>query len=328
MTDHKLKNLAYYRTGGTCKILFLPKNILELQNAIKQIERDKLPYFYLGAGSNSLVMDTPWPGAVISFAKMRAISVRGNTLVCEAGLENSEVAKTAQLNLLSGAEWMYRLPGQIGGTVRMNARCYGGEISTIVRKIYTVDSKGALHEFYSDPKNKNVFRGYKDTIFMDSDYAIAKVEIDLVRNEFSEEILNAMLFCENDRLSKHQFDYPTCGCIFKNNYANEVSISSGFLLEQAGAKGLSVGNAHVNPYHCNFVYNKGANSQDILELSLKMRELVWREFGVWLEYEMELLGRIPQELKLKIEEKRDPNYQTEKLSKVRQLFQIKKKRSS
>ena len=63
------------------------------------------------------------------------------------------------------------------------------------------------------------------------------------------------------------------------------------MLERAGAKGMTVGGAVVSDKHANFVLNTGgATASDILELTRKMRELVERQFGVTLEYEIRIVG--------------------------------------
>jgi UDP-N-acetylmuramate dehydrogenase len=200
---------------------------------------------------------------------------------------------------------MNRLPGQIGGTVRMNARCYGGEISQICTKVTVVTADGAV-KTYADPK---VFRGYKDTIFMDNGDIIAGAELTLTPGNKAE-IEAKMNFCESDRVAKGQFEWPTCGCVFKNDY--DVGVSSGMLLDHAGGKTLRHGKIEINPHHANFVYNKGGTSRDILEMSFKMREAVFKKFGVWMEYEMEILGDVDDDMKPRLVEAR-PNQMNEAL---------------
>jgi UDP-N-acetylmuramate dehydrogenase len=289
LTKAPLKPYAYYQTGGLCERLYLPESLDELQEHIFEISKLKMPYFLLGKGTNSLVMDEPWSGAVISFAKLKAQKLKDNTLYCEAGVENSDIAQFLLSKNLAGAGWMYGLPGQIGGTVRMNARCYGGEISQIARKVIAFSPNGTRKE-YQDPK---IFRGYKDTIFMTNQEIVAAVELQLTPGDATE-IKKLMDSCYDDRAAKGQYSYPSCGCVFKNDYS--IGIPSGKLLEAVGAKQLKHGGGEVSPYHANFLFNKGGTARDVLELSLKLREMVYQHFGVWLEYEMEILGKIPADL--------------------------------
>lgn len=315
MPQRLLKEFAYYATGGTCDALYEPRTVGDLQVAMRKIAAAGQPYFLLGGGTNSLVMDEHFPGAVIVFKHLDELRCDGAKITCGAGVENSAVAKLALEKRLTGAAWMYRLPGQIGGTVRMNARCYGGEISQIVKKVTVVTRTGDI-KIYASPKQ--VFRGYKDTLFMNTGDLVAGCEIALIPAGDAAAIEAQMLFCEKDRKSKGQFTYPSCGCVFKNDYG--IGVSSGVLLDKAGAKDLKVGGAAVSASHANFVFNIGATSRDILEISFAMRELVYKKFGAWLAYEMEILGALPSDLRAKVDEVRPQHLDDEQLAPLRKLF--------
>ncbi|WP_176736237.1 UDP-N-acetylmuramate dehydrogenase [Oligoflexus tunisiensis] len=313
----KLRDLAYYRTGGRCQALYEPKNIEDLSRIVQALHATRQRYFVLGGGTNSLVLDEDWPGAVIVFRRMKKIEVRGTSLYVEAGADNTAVSQAALEAKLEGVAWMNRLPGQIGGTVRMNARCYGGEISQVTREVHTVLPDGSIRVYTAAD---GIFRGYKDTLFMDNGAIVAAAVLQLEEGVRGS-IETRMKFYEQDRMNKGQFHYPTCGCVFKNDYS--VGVPSGMLLDKAGAHKLSRPEVALNPQHANFVYNKGASSRDILELTLAMRDLVYQEYGVWLEYEMEILGELPADLKARVQDKKPARFQESKLEPLRALFQKK-----
>lgn len=285
--DFKLAELCYFKTGGRCEQVFFPKNLEELSFAMRCISESQKPYFLLGAGSNSLVLDQYWPGAVIAFQKMQEIKFERGLVYAGAGVDNSIFAKNCADLGLEGAAWMYRLPGQIGATVRMNARCYGGEISKIVEKVEVVSNTGQKKEILGGP---SLFRGYKDTSLMTTGDIVGGAWFKLPIARSKETVFEDMFSCEKDRIQKKQFDYPTCGCVFKNDYS--LGVPSGMLLEKAGAKKLVYPRMRVSPYHANFVYNLGASSSEILNLTFEMRRLVYEKFGVCLKYEMEVLGQL------------------------------------
>lgn len=293
-----LKDFAYYRTGGTCDLLCAPESVDELAEHVREIQRRKLPMQLLGGGTNSLVLDGHYPGAFVVFSKMNDVKLEGAKITAGAGVDNSVIPALALGHGLAGASWMNGLPGQLGGTVRMNARCYGGEISQIVKKVTTVTRQGEI-KIYVDPA---MFRGYKDTVFMENGDLVARVEIVLEAGGDPVEIQKKMLFCRGDREAKHQYDYPSCGCVFKNDYA--VGVSSGILLDEAGAKKLKHKQAEVSVHHANFLFNKGTTSDAILEASVQMREMVYARFGVWMDYEMEILGDLPPALRVSVTQKR------------------------
>ena len=315
MTTKKLSDYAYYRTGGQCSALYEPHTIEELSKILKDLHRAMTPFFILGGGTNSLVWDEFYPGAVIIFSNMKSIQRVGNSLVCGAGVDNTKIAQTARDGSLAGVSWMNRLPGQIGATVRMNARCYGSEISQVVSSVKAVLPDGTIKHYTPGDR---IFKGYKDTLFMDNGAVIAEATLNLAPGD-QNMISDHMKFCEDDRVKKGQFVYPTCGCVFKNNYA--VGVPSGMLLEHANAKALNQPTVALNPQHSNFVYNKGARSADILKFTMDMQELVYKEFGVWMEYEMEILGQLKPELQKRVKEIRSNQIVEEKLAPLRSTFQ-------
>jgi len=296
-----LKGLAYFKTGGLSLGVYSPSSHEQLGECLRGVLATGKPYLILGGGTNSLVLDDMFSGYVIIFRQMKSIKQISETVFeVDAGVTNTEFSEFAYSKSLSGAEWMNFLPGEIGGTVRMNARCYGGEISQIVSKIMGYDPSGKEVEFLG----AEVFRGYKDTLLMENHGIVSKVQVSLTPSGSLEKSREKMDFCRSDRERKGQFLFPTCGCVFKNNYHPDVSVSSGLLLELSGAKTLEFKGAKVSEKHANFVYNQGSDARSILELTFQMRDLVWRKFGVWLEYEMEILGECPDDLKQKIMERR------------------------
>lgn len=311
-----LREFSYYKTGGKCFKLHLPKNPNDMKKAILEIKKSAKDFFVLGGGSNSLVLDDYYDGHVIVTSLMNKLELDKSTsqLIVGAGVENSDVSTKALENGLSGIAWIHRLPGSIGGTVRMNARCYGGEISQVVSKVTSVSLDGEIKYYTHDDK---VFRGYKDTLFMDNGDLICETIIDLEPGN-KEKIKEKMLFCESDRISKNQFSHPSCGCVFKNDYS--VGVPSGMLLDKAGVHKLSNDKVCINPKHANFVFNLDASSDDILNTTTKMREAVYNKFGVWLEYEMEILGHLSEKWKKILNEKREQNINTDELAPLLKAF--------
>ena len=290
----KLSTLSYFKTGGTCDTLQTPTSLPELRAALRTLYHKRTPYFILGGGTNSLVSDTHWRGAVLALQRMTAISNTGELVTCQAGVANHTFVAYCHDHGLTGAEWMTALPGQIGATVRMNARCYGGEISALVQSVTAVTADGEVR-VYEQPQK--IFHGYKDTLFMGNDEVVAAVTLRLRKGD-KDAIAARMAEVKGDRVRKGQFLHPSCGCVFKNDY--EVGVPSGVLLDKAGVQQFSQKRVFISPQHANFIFNIGGSSEEIVALSLKMREAVYRQFSVWLRYEMEFLGNFPAALQREI----------------------------
>jgi len=285
-----IRDFSYFQTGGVASKILMPSTLEELADQLRSLEKSTRIQL-LGLGSNSLVSDDEFDGVFVLFKNLVHQTLQEKTLIVGAGVENTKVAEIAYQKNLDGTSWLYHLPGQIGATTRMNARCYGGEISQIVSKVVTMNFQGERREY----NNKNVFRGYKDTVFMGLSEMIIEVHLSLEPMLEPLAVRQKMDYCYADRVAKGQFRAPSCGCVFKNNY--QIGVPSGMLLDAAGVKNLKVGGAIVSDQHANFIFNiNHASARDILELSFIMRDKVYETFGVWLSYEMEILGTFSREL--------------------------------
>lgn len=330
VSSQRISEISYYRTGGLCLHFHTPESLDELCAIRRHIQQKQEPFYILGAGSNSLVMDSDWPGHVISLHKLNRFAIYDDAImVSEAGALNNDLTVAAYEKGFGNLAWMHRLPGQIGGTVRMNARCYGGEISQVASKIESVTPSGRMVE-YDVKGNPDVFSGYKDTIFMKNGHIVARVHFTLEKMEPTE-ILKKMHHCRDDRIAKGQFTSPSCGCVFKNDH--RIGVPSGMLLEATDVYNLTKNQARpsisINPKHANFIFNHShSNSREILELTLDMRDQVYGKFGVWLEYEMEILGTIPEDLKERVLVKKEHDLNEQQIMPLRQKFALKQSKTN
>lgn len=318
MDQNLLKHYSYYKTGGRCNKIISPSSIEELADTIQRLYKDKIPYFVLGSGSNSLIMDDHWPHAVILFGKMNRIRFEEGYVYAEAGVENSYLVEQCAEYGRDGLTFLAYLPGQIGATVRMNARCYGSEVKDVIYKVVSVSKQGEIHNH----EGQASFYGYKATRFQKDGDIVAAASFHTTLGE-KEDILDRMLKCKKDRASKNQFQHPSCGCVFKNDY--NLGLAAGFLLELADVSEFNTKTVEINPLHANFVFNKGATSRELLETTLKMREKVYKRFGVFLEYEMEILGLVPSDLKDRVQEKHPHKITQESLENLKRQFENRKR---
>lgn len=289
--NYDIKKASFYRTGGSVSCIYFPQTQQELSQVFYQLRSSKLPYFILGSGSNLIISESNFPGSVLSLKLMDEINQVSDTRVnAMAGCLSTTLALYCKKASLSGCEWMYLLPGSIGGATYMNAGCYGSSMDKVVVQVNYVDSKG---EFQSSSSS---FKGYRSSIFSGSDSSVIySCDFELKPDSLSD-IESRMREVQISRISKNQFKYPSCGCVFKNNFKTSEDISfeekksASFLLDQAGLKGKRCGGAFVSQYHANFVFNNRGTSLDILNLCFLMQDRVYEMFGVWLEFEVKLAG--------------------------------------
>lgn len=283
---------TYYGIGGTAEYFAEPRSLLELLQCTQWAQQNGLPIALFGAGSNSLLADGPFSGLVVTLSQLtNSYWETPELLYVEAGVSNTEIAEICWDAGRAGAAWMYRMPGQLGATVRMNARCYGGEISQIAEQIFTLDLHGRLriHE------GRDVFYGYKKTLLMDQPEIVVAARLRLSQTSTRADILTLMQSCEADRHRKHHFEHPSCGSTFKNNYA--VGRPSGQIFDECGLKGTRLGRSEVSQYHANFVWNLGGTTaRDMLSLAAHMRERALTLTQSDLELEVQPIGLFSEQI--------------------------------
>ncbi|NTV01441.1 MAG: UDP-N-acetylmuramate dehydrogenase [Chlorobiaceae bacterium] len=282
----QLSTVGYYAIGGTARWLARPRNVGELAGLLAWCRMRTLPVIVTGKGSNMLFSDDSFPGVVITMSAMNRIArVSEDEIFCEAGAENSEVALRLMEAGMAGGEWLYRLPGMIGATVRMNGRCYGLEASEVTAGVATVGLDGTVRW----RTNEEVFQGYKQTSLMNGGQIVAGVLLRFPCRKNPEEIKASMDEYELDREAKHQFDFPSCGSTFKNSYA--AGRPSGRIFESLGFKGRREGGAMVSEHHANFIFNTGnARAEEVLRLAAAMRTAAREQAGADLELEVQCAG--------------------------------------
>ncbi|KAB8031853.1 UDP-N-acetylmuramate dehydrogenase [Fluviispira multicolorata] len=292
LENQPLNNKTYYKMGGVARFYAEPNSISEIQEALFWSQKNLLPCAVLGSGSNSVYADGEFLGLVISLEKLSAWHWESTEILfAEAGVTNTEISEICMSENRAGASWMYRMPGQLGASVRMNARCYGGEISQIIYQIITINTNGDLKTYSAD----EVFKGYKSTLLMSKPEIVVGARLRFSLSENPEKLIQHMHECEADRHKKRHFYLPSCGSTFKNNY--EVGKPSGQLFDQLGLKGTRVGNAVVSEFHANFVWNFGnASTNDMLTLTSIMRAKAKKELQADLELEVQPIGEFSNDL--------------------------------
>lgn len=287
-----LASLAYYGIGGTAAWVVTPRSAAELAGALLWAEDEGLPVALFGKGSNILFSDEPFPGVVLTLERLSALTPLGEGRYwCEAGAANAALATLLQLDGRTGGEWLEGLPGSIGGTVRMNARCFGGEVSEVVAGVQVLTAEGHLLWRTAE----ELFLGYKETSLMQSREIVVAALMHFPHTDSREAIAARMAELRAERERKHHFDFPSCGSTFKNNYA--AGRSSGMIFEELGFKGARQGGAAVSEHHANFIYNLGdASATDVLSLAARMRREALERADTTLDLEVECIGRFDREL--------------------------------
>ena len=280
-----------FRTGGTADLYIVPRTTEELAALIPYFVQNKLEYFIIGNGSNLLVSDRGYRGAVIDLGNnddteftMLGYEWQGDKLIMDvgAGCILSAVGNIAADIGAAGFEELTGIPGCMGGACIMNAGAYGREIKDVLASVTVIDRQGRISKLQKDSL---AFR-YRGSNLMDEGYIVCRAEIILNKGE-TENIKAKCEELKTRRRESQPLEYPSAGSTFKRPEGH----FAGKLISDARLKGYRVGGAEVSEKHAGFVINKDhASSDDIYKLIQDVRDKVFSEYGVELEPEVRFLG--------------------------------------
>lgn len=272
-----------FKCGGPASLFIRPGDTKELEAVMKVLRSHEAEYFILGNGSNLLVSDKGYDGVVISLGRFDDIHIEDETLICaEAGAMNSAIAALARDNSLAGFEFAAGIPGTIGGAMIMNAGAYGGEMKDITRQVKFLSPEGEIVTFSGDEMKF----GYRTSAIKGKGCVVLSVVLGLEKGN-KEEIAGKMQELALKRKEKQPLEYPSAGSTFKR----PEGYFAGKLIEDAGLRGASVGDAQVSEKHCGFVINRGnATAADVYNLICDVKKKVFESAGVTLEPEVIMLG--------------------------------------
>lgn len=282
-TDEPMSAHTSFKIGGPADRFVEVKTVSELQAVLHAVSDENVPYFILGNGSNLLVPDEGLRGAVLTlqgdFKKVQSL-VSGHVL-CGAGASLATVCSFARGQGLTGLEFAWGIPGQLGGAVYMNAGAYGGEMKDVVVSTRYLDGELRLCEAHGSAHDF----GYRHSAFSDTDCVLLGSTLALTPGDPAD-IQARMRDLSGRRRSSQPLDLPSAGSTFKRPVGGYAAA----LIDQAGLKGYTVGGAQVSEKHAGFVVNRGgATFDDVLRLMDDVRSAVLRTSGVELEPEVKII---------------------------------------
>jgi UDP-N-acetylmuramate dehydrogenase len=291
--DEPMSRHTSFRIGGPADLYIRPRSAEEAARVYGLLNEQRIPAFVLGAGANILVSDLGIRGAVIDMSGLRGCSVarthKGATLEALAGTAMSEASALALEHGFSGLEFIYSMPGSVGGSVWMNARCYGRSISEVLLKVSYVEPSGGIATM---DVNRRQF-GYKHSPFQGRACLILDAAFTLEPGD-PQAMGERMETIKRDREQKGHFLYPCAGSIFKNDRA--FGNPTGKLIDSLGLKGRCIGGACVSQLHGNIIVNTGAASaEEVFQLIRLLETEVHQAYGFRLDREILLVGQWREE---------------------------------
>ena len=277
-----LADFIWFRTGGPAQWLVRPRDEADLAQFLGQLD-ESVPVMPIGVGSNMIVRDGGVDGVVVRLPKSFAkVSIEpGNRVRAGGAAMGITVASAARDAGIAGLEFLRGIPGTAGGAVRMNAGAYGREVKDVLVEARLVLRDGNI-ETWSLQK-----LGYS---YRHSEVPEGAVVVEAVFQGVPGD--RAAIGAEMDRIAaEREASQPlrsrTGGSTFKNPPGHKAWA----LIDAAGCRGLTVGDAQVSEKHCNFLLNLGnATSAEIEDLGEEVRRRVMEKTNILLEWEIQRIG--------------------------------------
>lgn len=282
--DEPLSKHTSYRIGGPARAYILVNSPAALSAALAACKADEYPWVVVGKGSNLLVSDAGFKGAVIVLAgefRNWKFDEENARVVVGAGTTLSRLVQEVFHRGYSGMEFAVGTPGSVGGAVRMNAGTKDDWIGSRVVSVTTFAPDQGLKRYAPS----DIEWAYRSTSFA-PDEIIVEVELQLTP-ALSGNIHDKMRTLLERRKASQPLEYPSCGSVFKN----PEGASAGALIDEVGLKGSMCGGAQISEKHANFIVNKNkACASDVLALIKRAQEKVKEHYGIELQPEVKFLG--------------------------------------
>lgn len=271
------KDLTSFGIGGPCRYLIDVDDQRSLATAIKALRAHRIKWFLLGKGTNLLIGDRGFNGAMLrfkgDFARTRQ---QGSQLICGSAVPLRRAAFLARTAELSGLEFASGIPGTVGGSVRGNAGAFGKSIGALVEKVWIMNKQMRIRCL----GKKDLRFSYRSSN-LKKDVIILKTLLRLTPGKLVEILAKEKKFKQQRKM--RQPWGKSAGSIFKN----PKTAPAGKLIEDCGLKGARVGDAIVSTKHANFILNLGnATCADVLQLIKMIKEKVYQVKRVRLKEEI------------------------------------------
>lgn len=307
MRDHTTMHV-----GGVADFYFEAHSVDDLIKAVDAAIEINIPYFILGGGSNVIFSDYGFPGLVIrNMTSNIAFMMEKSQVIVDSGVSLSKLILDSVSHNLAGLEFLFGVPGTIGGAIYGNIGANGQSIGDYLKYVTLLipgkpGEKSEVVQYDADWFELGYRTSKLKAMTGKNKPIILSARIQLAQSR-QEEIMRRLNTWKNKRIESQPTGWSS-GCMFKNaipegladtNAYGRKSMpqlpkerTAGYMLDKAGAKKLKMGGAQVSSKHANFIINTTeARAQDVRKLAEQMRNAVREKFDIDLEEEIEYVGQ-------------------------------------
>lgn len=283
LQNEPLAPYTTWKIGGPADVLIVPSSKDKLAETVRILNSRQIPWFLLGRGSNLLVADKGFRGAVITLGPaFEQVRFEQNLVYAGAAYSFIKLSVLAGKEGLTGLEFAGGIPGTVGGAVYMNAGAHGSDVSRILKQAEVLLDTGE----WVTMGPADLQYAYRHSLLHKKQGIVTEAVFELQFGD-RKEIAAAMAAYKDRRKRTQPLHLPCAGSTFRNPAGHFAAK----LIEDSGLKGFRVGGAEVSTLHANFIINNGqAKASDVLSLINHIQTVVKDRFGVELVPEVMTVG--------------------------------------
>ena len=269
-----------YGVGGNAKYFINVYDVASLKKTIFLCGKYRENYKVIGNGTNILVKNGGFNGAIICLKGLDTIFIENNLITAYSGVCLCNLIKFSNANGFYGAEALSGIPACVGGALVMNASAFNISVGDFVCEVCTLEDN-QLRKY----TNKECMFEYRKSYFLGKNIPIIYSKFQFVPK--SDNLQGITINdCESIR-KEHQPKGKSCGCVFRNPSGD----FAGRLIDLSGLKGQQIGGAKVSEKHANFIITEpNARVLDICKLVNLIKQTVYNKFNILLQEEIEIIG--------------------------------------
>lgn len=280
--DEPMARHTSFHIGGPADIFVVCDSVTALSETLDVLAAEEIPFVVAGKGTNILVADSGYRGAVLVLGKQFKRHVcEGEHIRAGAACILAYLVQDAFSKGLAGLEFAVGVPGTLGGALAMNAGSRDAWIGSVTESVTLyVPGEGLIRL-----RGNDIAWGYRSSglagrgIIVEGELRLTPADPARIRAEMERGLTR--------RKQSQPMGAASAGSVFVNPEGD----SAGRLIESVGLKGTTLGGARISDVHANFIVNDGgATAADVLGIVNKVRTSVRDRYGIELQTEVRFLG--------------------------------------
>ena len=279
-----IKKLNWFNIGGKSKIFFKPKNLSELKEFLK-LYNNRGKMFILGMGSNVLFNDNIYEGVIIKLSNNFSTlsKLKPDTIIAGSACSQKKLSEYALENGISGFEFMYCIPGSVGGGLKMNSGCFGTEFKDKLISLQCIDTNGNIKLI---PSSKITFKYRKIELNENLIFLSATFKGNLSNKNKIKNLMQELAIKKNN---SQPSKIKTGGSTFKNPI-DQTTKKAWELIKESVPENINFGDAYISKKHSNFFVNKNNASFDEMNSLINfVKKNVKDKTGISIHLEIKII---------------------------------------